>query len=109
MCGIASTKQGFEGEIWRNVRFEISRLLKISVTDENRHIPDNLIGSVQILLLQLVDDLDPTLEADRPPNGWFGHNDPATVAINHVRPVSLAALIFCAFAIAKQKMLYGWH
>lgn len=39
--------------------------------------------------------MTPTLppESDRPAEGWFGHKDPATVAINHVRSDALIALI----------------
>jgi hypothetical protein len=98
-------KQGFDGELWRNVRMAIAGLLEISVTNENKKIPNELIDRVQTILFQLIDDLDPTIEADRPLDGWFGHNDPGTVALNHVRPISLSALIYCAVLSAKRKNL----
>ena len=97
------SKKGFEGEIWRNVRLAIARLLNISVSNTEKLVPFHLIGNVKELLYKLVDDPDPTPEADRPPDGWFGHNDPITVALNHVRPISLMALIRCAVLMASQE------
>lgn len=98
------SQQAYYGETWRNVRLNIAQLLGISLTNDKKRVPFNLLESVQTLLLKLVDDPDPTLEADRPQDGWFGYNDPITVAINHVRPIALAALIRCAVRMAKQKL-----
>jgi len=89
-------------KMWRNVRLNIVQLLGNSFVNKNKQIPSNLLENVQFLLIQLVDDPDPTLEADRPQDGWFGHNDPITVSLNHVRPVALAALIRCTIRLAKQ-------
>ncbi len=97
------SQKTYDGEMWRNARLNIAQLLEISFTNDKKQVPGNLLESVQNLLLKLVDDPDPTLEADRPQDGWFGYNDPITVAINHVRPIALAALIRCATCIARQK------
>jgi hypothetical protein len=95
------SKKVFDGETWSNVRLGIARLLDIAVINEEKRIPDGLLENVQTLLMQLVDDPDPTPDADKPLDGWFGHNDPRTVALNHVRPVSLTALIHCAVLVTK--------
>lgn len=89
-------------QMWRIVRLNIAQLLDNSFVNKNKRIPSDLLEDVQFILLQLVDDPDPTLEADRPQDGWFGHNDPITVSLNHVRPVALAALIRYAIRVAKE-------
>lgn len=88
--------------IWRNVRLNIAQLLGNSFVNKNKRIPSDLLENVQFLLIQLVDDPDPTLEADRPQDGLFGHNDPITVSLNLVRPVALTALIRCTIRLTKQ-------
>lgn len=89
-------------QMWRIVRLNIAQLLGNTFVNKNKRIPSDLLENAQLLLMLLVDDPDPTLEADRPQDGWFGHNDPITVSLNHVRPVALAALIRCTLRLAKQ-------
>ena len=48
---------------------------------------------VRELIFLLLDDPDPDLERDRPPEGYAGHNNPSHNALNTVRPVALDALI----------------
>lgn len=78
---------------WASVRQSIVRLLRIGLNNAKRAIPIEYLSRVRDILIILVDDPDPTPEHDRPAEGWAGHNDPATVAINHVRPTALLALI----------------
>ena len=52
-----------------------------------------MFSLVQEILFLLVDNPDPNQEQDRPEEGWFGHLDPLTVSMNHVRPMALEALI----------------
>jgi hypothetical protein len=89
-------------ENWRGVRQTIVSLLEAGVEkskpDEEFDllgvsVPEQFLPRVRDLLLILVDDPDPTPESDRPPEAFFGHNDPATVALNHVRPRALIALV----------------
>lgn len=77
---------------WREVRKWIASLLGILVTSEEA-IPIPALDNARDLLLLLLNDPDPTKADDQPPVGWLGHNDPITVAINHVRPVALNYLI----------------
>lgn len=96
--------QSYDGENWRSVRRNISLLLEISVVNEKKLVPENSLKRVQALLFKLLDDPDPDIESDRPQDGWFGHNDPITVALNHVRPIALKALIHCSIrTIRKQE------
>lgn len=83
----------YDDESWRNVRMAIARLFEVGFSNNEKAIPLEYISDVQELLLKLVDDPDPTFDDDRPSEGWFGHNDPRTVALNHVRPVAVDALI----------------
>lgn len=80
-------------EKWVDVRQSIVRLLRIGLNNTERAIPINYLPQVRDILIILVDDPDPTPEYDRPVEGWFGHRDPATLAINHVRPTALLALV----------------
>lgn len=81
------------GEGWIAVRMSIVRLLQVGLNNPERAIPAEYLPRVRDILLMLVDDPAPDQESDRPPEGWVGHLDPATVAINRVRPSALMALI----------------
>jgi hypothetical protein len=89
---------------WTSVRSEIVRLIQLGLNNEQCRIPAHLLPRVRELLLVLLDDPDPDKVADRPPEGWLGHEDPATLAINRVRSRALLALIeyawFCATTVA---------
>jgi hypothetical protein len=98
-------QKSYDGESWRNVRLSIVRMLEILVTNDKEIVPNEFLGKVQALLFQLIDDADPSLNEDRPLDGWVGHNDPITVALNHVRPIALKALIHCTLQIATQQKL----
>jgi hypothetical protein len=89
-------KSSYDDESWRNVRIAVARLLEVGFSNHEKVIPLDYLKEVQDLLLKLADDPDPTIEDDRPSEGWFGHNDPRTVALNHVRPIALDALIVSA-------------
>jgi hypothetical protein len=78
---------------WRYVRLIIAQLLKSGFLNDQKLIPPELQPRARDILLRLVNDPDPTPDADRPPENYAGHNDPMTVALNHVRPVALSALI----------------
>jgi len=86
---------------WIAVRLAIVRLLEVGFKNPERAISLDCLSRARDILLALVDDPDPELADDRPPEGWAGHNDPATVALNHVRPSALAALIDYALFNAK--------
>ena len=83
-----------EGEIrWADVRRAIVRFLESSLEKMDKATPFEDLAEVRDILLILVDDPDPTSESDRPGVGWLGHKDPATLALNTVRPSALLALI----------------
>lgn len=64
--------------------------------DDKAEITEAQWTRIRDLLVRLADDPDPDLESDRPKEGWFGNNDPITVAINHVRSEAILSLIFYA-------------
>jgi len=51
---------------------------------------------VRNLIFILIEDPDPDIERDRPPEDYAGHNDPSHNALNTVRPVALDSLIIYA-------------
>ncbi len=86
---------------WVAVRLSIVRLLTVGLEEPTRAMPVAYLPTARDLLLPLVDDPDPDLRGDTPPEGWFGHGDPATVALNHVRPSALSALVLYASQAAE--------
>lgn len=78
---------------WIDVRQALIRFLESSMEKMKKAIPPEDLPKVRDLLLILIDDPDPTSESDRPGVGWLGHKDPATLALNTVRPSALLALI----------------
>ena len=76
---------------WRDVRQRIVSLLLDAVAYDT--VPmEAVMPQLRNMFVCLLDDPDPTVEMDRPEKGWHGHNDPHTVAINHVRPSALIGL-----------------
>jgi len=62
---------------------------------KNGDVSDYLPRARELLLL-LIDDPDPDPVSDNPPEGWAGQGDPAAIALNHVRPYALSALVLYA-------------
>lgn len=75
----------------------------LHATNEQSDVP--FLCSIRQLLLALCQDPDPNQEEDAPPEGYAGHNDPMTVAVNHVRPKALRVLIHYACARARNLQL----
>ena len=75
---------------WTWMRRAVVKLLEKGLRKEP---PYDQIGRFRDLLLILADDPSPTPDEDRPPERWFGHSDPMTVAINYTRPMAVNALI----------------
>ncbi len=89
-------------ENWRYTREAIVNLLEVAVEEPkadagveatDHRVQMEFLPRVRDLLLTLLDDPDPSPENDRPPENYVGHNDPVTVALNHVRPRALLTLI----------------
>jgi len=77
-----------------NVRKRVGWLLRDGLGDEDLYkclLQEEI--KVKDLIFQLLDDPDPDIESDRPPEGYAGHNNPSHNALNTVRPVALAVLI----------------
>ncbi len=91
------------GETWVWARRRIVNLLEEGIKNTERAIPLEYLPRVRDILLLLSDDPDPDFESDRPKEGWFGHEDPATVAINHIRPEALSNLIL--YALQRIKLI----
>ncbi len=84
--------RGYEGG-WIGFRFAVVNYLEKFFDKGSPVIPVDELPRVRDLLILLTNDPDPVPDADQPAEGWFGHKDPATVAINHVRPEALSTLI----------------
>jgi len=84
--------RAFDGS-WVEVRRAILHLIELGLNNEQHRPPQELLPRVRDILLTLLDDPDPDAETDRPPEGYFEHEDPATVAINAVRSRALLSLI----------------
>ncbi|MFC1862940.1 hypothetical protein ACFL1Z_03215 [Thermodesulfobacteriota bacterium] len=89
------------GENWVWARKLIVNLFQEGISKPERAIPLEYLPRVRDILLMLVYDPDPEPESDDPKEGWFGYNDPSTVAINHVRPEALSSLIVYALYRAR--------
>lgn len=83
---------GLESGNWLWTRKRIVSFLQ-DILEKKGEFPIEYLPRIKDILIILVNDPDPGVEQDQPEKGWFGHNDPATLAINHVRPEALSALI----------------
>ncbi len=81
------------GVSWIGVRLAIVRLMQLGLKNEQYRIPSHLLPRARDVLLVLLNDPDPDAKADRPPEEYLEHEDPATVVIQAVRPSALSALI----------------
>lgn len=88
---------------WVEVRRLIVNFLEAAVDTKKGPILPEYLPRVRDLLFILINDPDPGPESDRPPEGWFGHKDPAAVAINHVRSDALIGLINYSAHLAQIK------
>lgn len=88
-------RSAYEGG-WVGFRQSVMSLLEKAVKNSELKVPERLLPRIRDLLVILSDDPDPDLESDRPAEGWLGHHDPLTVAINHIRSEAIAALIVYA-------------
>jgi hypothetical protein len=93
-----------EGGNWVWARKRIVDFLGKVVAKRN-FVPSEHLPRIKDILLILINDSDPDQESDRPEQGVFGQGDPATVAINHVRPVALSSLI--QYALEKAIRVLG--
>jgi hypothetical protein len=91
-----------DDQTWVSVRMSITRLIEVGLDTKGRLIPKSLLPKARNILLRLVDDPDPSLLQDRPSEGWLGHNDYITAALNHVRPCAIRTLI--KYALRKAQM-----
>ena len=71
-----------------DARLQAMNFLRI-VLDKENYVPSNYIDYSEDLILEYLSDYDPDDERDNPGEGWFGQDDPLTIAINAVRPIAL--------------------
>ena len=77
---------------WTEVRRAIIRVLERGI-EEATMLPPAFYPQVEAILFNLLDDKDPDFASDNPAANYAGHNDPLTIALNHVRPLALDLLI----------------
>lgn len=88
---------------WLWVRTRMVSILESGLTEGSK-IPKELLPKIKDILFLLTDDPDPNAEQDQPDKGsFFKDGDPATVALNHVRPLAISAIIRYAFYILNDK------
>lgn len=95
-----------ERQDWRGAIMMSLKLLESGMhTHTNINgIPSSLLPKALSVILTAIDDGDPDPTADQPAEGYFGYRDPATVSLNHVRPIALATLI--SYALYKRSVDY---
>jgi hypothetical protein len=81
---------------WLWVRKRIVNVLDKGLV-EGSNIPSELLPKIEEILFMLANDPDPDTEKDQPDEGSFDYGDPATIAINHVRPLAISTIIRYAF------------
>lgn len=57
------------------------------------HLPEELFTRVEDVLTRFLNDPDPDEGIDHPEEGWVGHGDPATIALNAIRPTALIGIM----------------
>lgn len=77
-------------------RISAIRLLEDGLS-ASASIPLELRSLAKSVILAYIDDPSPDASEDHPPEGYFGHNDPITVAVNCIRPIALT----CYLALLK--------
>jgi hypothetical protein len=91
---IRNTLRTNQNSSWVEFRLAVVHLIEdVFKTTHDDNLPIHLIKTV---LAVLAYDPDPDKESDRPNEGWVGHNDPMTVALNHVRPEAIRNLMYLA-------------
>lgn len=86
-------------ESWVDVRRSIIQLIELGLRNPERAIPAEHLPDVREILLALLDDPDPDPAEEPSPENWAELKDPATGALNYVRPSALRVLIdYAAFA-----------
>ena len=76
---------------WIDVRRSIIRLIELGLRNPERAIPAEHLPDVRGILLALLNDPDPAEEPS--PENWTELKDPATSALNYVRPSALRVLV----------------
>ena len=93
--------QSVEGA-WLHFRHSAVHLLENALTGDSVNVPAEFLHRIRDILIILVEDPDPDFESDRPREDMIGHEDPITVAINHVRSQALIGLVNYAYYIARR-------
>ncbi len=91
-----------DGTGWAAFRHAALKYAKRLMEGEEWQVPPDELSRLRDILIILVDDPDPNADSDQPQEGWVGHKDPATVAVNHIRPEALSALIYYAWYVARR-------
>lgn len=85
---------------WIDVRRAIIRLIELGLRNPQRALPAEYLPEVRGMLLDLLNDLDPDPAEEPSPEKWAELKDPATGALNYVRPSALRVLVdYAAFRV----------
>jgi hypothetical protein len=85
---------------WLDFRDSAVRFAKSGIVKDEQVAPVEFWDRIRDILLILVDDPHPFPGHDHPKEGWVGHDDPLTVAINSVRTEALLGVILYARRLA---------
>jgi hypothetical protein len=89
---------------WADACRSMVRLVRRGLQQKDSTMPIELMPKIRDILLVLLGHSDPNSKQDKPENGVFGHQDPLTMSLNHVRPMALEALIIYAI---KNAQIFG--
>jgi hypothetical protein len=56
-------------------------------------LPSEYLSDIETIVSLYLQDPDPDENRDSPPEGWVGHGDPITLALNSIRPIALMCLM----------------
>lgn len=93
---------------WVGFRHGVVGLLEKAVSSSESQAPEHSWPRIRNLLFLLAEDPDPDQESDRPKEGWLGHHDPLTVAINHIRSQAVISLItYAGNKASRDQQVFG--
>lgn len=82
---------------WRGARLTIVDLIEKGLEKNEAGVSVELLEVVRDLLFILLEDSDPEPESEQPGKGTDDFRDPATTALNRVRPRALSAIVYYVY------------
>lgn len=94
---VLATQADSPRDDWRGVRLTIVDLIEKGLEKNEAGVSVELSEVVRDLLFILLEDSDPEPESEQPSEGSGDFRDPATTALNRVRPRALSAIVYYVY------------